>query len=413
MFHLLLAVIYLAFISLGLPDALLGSAWPSMYPVFHVPVSYAGIISMIIAAGTVISSLQNDRLTKKLGTGKITAISVATTAVALIGFSVSHSFIALCLWAVPYGLGGGSVDAALNNYVALHYESRHMSWLHCMWGVGASVGPYIMGYALSQGQGWPWGYRYIAILQVMLTVILVLSLPLWKKRGAIAVGESTDDTASSDGNAERFGTAEGVSVAERKPLGVAGVLAIRGAKEILVMFFCYCAVESTAGLWASSYMVMHSGIDKITAASWASLFYVGITVGRALSGFLTMRFKDPVMSRLGQVLVFAGILTMFVPLPHHLGVVVGLVVIGFGCAPIYPCVIHSTPAYFGEDKSQAIVGMQMACAYVGSMCMPPVFGLIAQHISVLWFPLYMLAFLVLMVIMHESLRKKCAGQTID
>ena len=405
MFHLLLSVIYLAFISLGLPDALLGSAWPSMYPVFHVPVSYAGIISMIIAAGTVISSLQSDRLTKKLGTGKITAISVATTAVALFGFSVSHSFIALCLWAVPYGLGGGSVDAALNNYVALHYESRHMSWLHCMWGVGASVGPYIMGYALSQGQGWPWGYRYIAILQVMLTVILVLSLPLWKKRGAIAVGESTDDTASSDGNAERFGTAEGVSVAERKPLGVAGVLAIRGAKEILVMFFCYCAVESTAGLWASSYMVMHSGIDKITAASWASLFYVGITVGRALSGFLTMRFKDPVMIRLGQVLVFAGILTMFVPLPHHLGVVVGLVVIGFGCAPIYPCVIHSTPAYFGEDKSQAIVGVQMACAYVGSLLMPPLFGIIAQYVTISLYPWYLLVLLVLMVAMHERLRK--------
>ena len=405
MFHLLLSVIYLAFISLGLPDALLGSAWPSMYPVFHVPVSYAGIISMIIAAGTVISSLQSDRLTKKLGTGKITAISVATTAVALFGFSVSHSFIALCLWAVPYGLGGGSVDAALNNYVALHYESRHMSWLHCMWGVGASVGPYIMGYALSQGQGWPWGYRYIAILQVMLTVILVLSLPLWKKRGAIAVGESTDDTASSDGNAERFGTAEGVSVAERKPLGVAGVLAIRGAKEILVMFFCYCAVESTTGLWASSYMVMHSGIDKITAASWASLFYVGITVGRALSGFLTIRFKDPVMIRLGQVLVFAGILTMFVPLPHHLGVVVGLVVIGFGCAPIYPCVIHSTPAYFGEDKSQAIVGVQMACAYVGSLLMPPLFGIIAQYATISLYPWYLLVLLVLMVAMHERLRK--------
>lgn len=307
--------------------------------------------------------------------------------------------------AIPYGLGAGGVDAALNNYVAIHYESRHMSWLHCMWGVGASVGPYIMGYALSQGQGWPWGYRYIAILQVMLTVILVLSLPLWKKRGAIAVGESTDDTASSDGNAERFGTAEGVSVAERKPLGVAGVLAIRGAKEILVMFFCYCAVESTAGLWASSYMVMHSGIDKITAASWASLFYVGITVGRALSGFLTMRFKDPVMIRLGQVLVFAGILTMFVPLPHHLGVVVGLVVIGFGCAPIYPCVIHSTPAYFGEDKSQAIVGVQMACAYVGSLLMPPLFGIIAQYATISLYPWYLLVLLVLMVAMHERLRK--------
>lgn len=239
----------------------------------------------------------------------------------------------------------------------------------------------------------------------MLTVILVLSLPLWKKRGAIAVGESTDDTASSDGNAERFGTAEGVSVAERKPLGVAGVLAIRGAKEILVMFFCYCAVESTAGLWASSYMVMHSGIDKITAASWASLFYVGITVGRALSGFLTMRFKDPVMIRLGQVLVFVGILTMFVPLPHHLGVVVGLVVIGLGCAPIYPCVIHSTPAYFGEDKSQAIVGVQMACAYVGSLLMPPLFGIIAQYVTISLYPWYLLVLLVLMVAMHERLRK--------
>ena len=300
MFHLLLGIIYLAFISLGLPDSLLGSAWPVMYLEFSVPVSYAGVISMIISAGTIFSSLQSDRLTRQFGTGRVTAASVCMTAVSLLGFSTSGSYLELCLWAVPYGLGAGSVDASVNNYVALYYTGSHMSWLHCMWGVGASVGPYIMGYALSQGQGWPWGYRYIAILQVMLTVILVLSLPLWKKRGAIAVGESTDDTASSDGNAERFGTAEGVSVAERKPLGVAGVLAIRGAKEILVMFFCYCAVESTAGLWASSYMVMHSGIDKITAASWASLFYVGITVGRALSGFLTMRFKDPVMIRLGQ-----------------------------------------------------------------------------------------------------------------
>ena len=197
MFHLLLSVIYLAFISLGLPDALLGSAWPSMYPAFHVPVSYAGIISMIIAAGTVISSLQSDRLTKKLGTDKITAISVATTAVALFGFSVSHSFIALCLWAIPYGLGGGSVDAALNNYVALHYESRHMSWLHCMWGVGASIGPYIMGYALSNKQGWSMGYRYISIFQIGLTAILIISLPLWKQ---FHKKEHVGQSASGSGN---------------------------------------------------------------------------------------------------------------------------------------------------------------------------------------------------------------------
>ena len=374
MASLLLAVIYVAFISLGLPDSLLGSAWPTMSQDLNVPVAWAGGISAVISMFTIVSALLSDRMTLKFGAGKVTAVSVALTAAALAGFSVTSNYWVLLAIAIPYGLGAGGVDAALNNYVAIHYESRHMSWLHCMWGVGASVGPYIMGYALSQGQGWPWGYRYIAILQVMLTVILVLSLPLWKKRGAIAVG-------------------------------VAGVLAIRGAKEILVMFFCYCAVESTAGLWASSYMVMHSGIDKITAASWASLFYVGITVGRALSGFLTMRFKDPVMIRLGQVLVFAGILTMFVPLPHHLGVVVGLVVIGFGCAPIYPCVIHSTPAYFGEDKSQAIVGVQMACAYVGSLLMPPLFGIIAQYATISLYPWYLLVLLVLMVAMHERLRK--------
>ena len=235
----------------------------------------------------------------------------------------------------------------------------------------------------------------------MLTAILFFSLPLWKKRSEVKTGEVSGE---SDGTANDE---------TRKPLGVRGVLAIRGAKEILVMFFCYCALEQTAMLWASSYMALGKGIDKTTAAMWASLFCIGITVGRLASGFLTMKFNDPAMIRLGQALVLTGIVIMLLPLPRNIGTIMGLMIVGLGCAPIYPCVIHSTPAYFGEDKSQAIVGMQMACAYVGSMCMPPVFGLIAQHISVLWFPLYMLAFLVLMVIMHESLRKKCAGQTID
>lgn len=387
MVHLLLAIIYLAFISLGLPDALLGAAWPSMYPQFDVPVSYAGIISMIIALGTVVSSLQSDRLTKKLGTGKVTALSVLMTAMALFGFATSHSFGMLCLWAIPYGLGAGSVDASLNNYVALHYESRHMSWLHCMWGIGASAGPYIMGYALTAGWGWNSGYHIIAVLQIVLTAILLCSLPLWKQRPAEVL---------QDGKVQNV-----------KALSIREVLQLAGAREILVCFFCYCALEQTTGLWASSYLTLHKGVSADTAASFASMFYLGITVGRALSGFLTMKLNDVQMIRLGEVIIGIGVLVMLLPFGQSLSLT-ALILIGLGCAPVYPCVIHSTPAHFGADKSQAIIGIQMACAYVGTCLMPPVFGLIANHITVALLPVYLLIILVLMVIMHELLCKKTA-----
>lgn len=385
MVHLLLAIIYLAFISLGLPDALLGAAWPSMYPQFDVPVSYAGIISMIIALGTVVSSLQSDRLTKKLGTGKVTALSVLMTAMALFGFATSHSFGMLCLWAIPYGLGAGSVDVSLNNYVALHYESRHMSWLHCMWGLGASAGPYIMGYALTAGWGWNSGYHIIAVLQIVLTAILLCSLPLWKQRPAEVL---------QDGKVQNV-----------KALSIREVLQLAGAREILVCFFCYCALEQTTGLWASSYLTLHKGVSADTAATFASMFYLGITVGRALSGFLTMKLNDVQMIRLGEVIIGIGVLVMLLPFGQSLSLA-GLILIGLGCAPVYPCVIHSTPAHFGADKSQAIIGIQMACAYVGTCLMPPVFGLIANHITVALLPVYLLIILVLMVIMHELLCKK-------
>ena len=385
MVHLLLVIIYLAFISLGLPDALLGAAWPSMYPQFDVPVSYAGIISMIIALGTVVSSLQSDRLTQKLGTGKVTALSVLMTAMALFGFATSHSFGMLCLWAIPYGLGAGSVDASLNNYVALHYESRHMSWLHCMWGIGASAGPYIMGYALTAGWGWNSGYHIIAVLQIVLTAILLCSLPLWKQRPAEVL---------QDGKVQNV-----------KALSIREVLQLAGAREILVCFFCYCALEQTTGLWASSYLTLHKGVSADTAASFASMFYLGITVGRALSGFLTMKLNDVQMIRLGEVIIGIGVLVMLLPFGQSLSLA-GLILIGLGCAPVYPCVIHSTPAHFGADKSQAIIGIQMACAYVGTCLMPPVFGLIANHITVALLPVYLLIILVLMVIMHELLCKK-------
>ena len=384
MTHLLLAIIYLAFISLGLPDALLGSAWPSMYPEFGVPVSYAGIISMIIAGGTIISSLQSDRLTLRFGTGKVTAFSVAITAAALFGFSITHSFWLLCLWAVPYGLGAGSVDASLNNYVALHYKSRHMSWLHCMWGVGATAGPYIMGYALTGGQGWNWGYRYIGILQVVLTAVLIFSLPLWTKW--------VPDPASVS------------SSTRNRALSLKEIIRIPGAKEVMLCFFCYCALEQTAGLWASSYLTLFQDVSAETAARFAGLFYIGITVGRAVCGFITIRLNDTQMIRLGMGIITLGGAAMLLPGPEVLSLA-GLILIGLGCAPVYPCMIHSTPAHFGADRSQAIIGVQMASAYVGTCLMPSLFGLIANHISIGLLPVYLLLILLLMFLMHELLLK--------
>lgn len=384
MTQLLLAIIYLAFISLGLPDGLLGAAWPTMYQEFAVPVSYAGAVSMIISFGTILSSLQSDRLTRKLGTGKVTAISVGMTAAALFGFSFSHSFVAVCLWAIPYGLGAGSVDASLNNYVALHYESRHMSWLHCMWGIGATLGPYVMGYALTGGKGWNAGYRYIGIMQIVLTAVLVCSLPLWVKRKEEGTGGAEMDA---------------------KALSIREVLKIRGAKEVMFCFFCYCALESTAGLWSSSYLTLQKGIPAETAASYAGMFYLGITIGRALSGFITMKLNDVQMIRMGQCMIALGIIVVFLPGAAVVSLV-GLVLIGLGCAPVYPCIIHSTPAHFGEDKSQAVIGIQMASAYMGSCLMPPVFGLIANNISVALFPVYLVVILMIMIVMHELLVKK-------
>ena len=383
MVHLLLAFIYMAFISLGLPDALLGSAWPIMHLEFNVPVSFAGIIFGIISAGTIVSSLCSDYLTRKYGAGKVTAVSVGMTAVALLGFSFSDAYWQLLLWAIPYGLGAGSVDACLNNYVAIHYESHHMSWLHCMWGLGASAGPYIMSYVLTNGQIWNMGYRYVGILQVVLSALLFLSLPLWKKTSGVTSSTMQEEPES---------------------LSLPEILKIPGAKEVLVMFFCYCALEQTAGLWASSYLVMHKGILEEIAAQFGSLFYIGITVGRFISGFITFKLNDDQMIRLGQGIIGSGILTMFLPL-GDMAALAGLVIIGLGCAPIYPCVIHSTPDHFGADKSQSIVGMQMASAYVGTLCMPPLFGLIANHINVALLPVYLLEILVLMFVMHERLCK--------
>lgn len=387
MANLLLAIIYLSFISLGLPDSVLGAAWPSIYPQFGVPLSYAGIISTIISLGTITSCLMSDRLSRWLGTGKLTLLSVGFTAAALFGFSVSGSFIALCLWAIPYGLGAGSVDAGLNNYVALHYKSHHMSWLHCFWGVGASIGPYIMGYTLTAGQTWNQGYRYISLIQISLTFILLLSLPIWKKR-------------------ETTVSVNGVEV-EDKALTLRQVVAIRGVKEVLFFFFCYCALEQVIGLWAGSYLNIYRGLSAELSAKLASMYFLGLTAGRGLSGFISMKLNDSSMIRLGLSIIGIGIIVMLLPMGTVCSIV-GLILVGLGCAPVYPCIIHSTPEHFGAEYSQAIIGVQMASAYSGICLMPPLFGIIGNNIDMALFPWFSLLLLVMMYFMHEKLVRKTA-----
>lgn len=381
MYLLLLAVIYIAFISLGLPDSLLGSAWPTIRAEFGVPLSYVGMVSMIISGGTVVSGLMSERLTKRFGTKKVTVVSVFLTAVALFGFSTTTEFYQMCLWGIPYGLGAGAIDAALNNYVALHYNSRHMSWLHCFWGVGTIISPYIMSYALVHA-AWTDGYRTISYLQFVIVVILILSLPLWKINQTVT--EEEDKTGI---------------------LGIKGSLKIKGVPFVLVGFFAYCAAEATAMLWASSYLEEVIGATKNEAAAFGSLFFIGITAGRFLSGFLSDKLGDNRMIRLGVCISIAGIVCITIPI--KIIAIVGFVIFGLGCAPVYPCIIHSTPANFGAENSQGIIGIQMASAYIGTTLMPPLFGVLANHISLRLMPIYLTFFVVLLFVMISKTEKAC------
>ena len=384
MFSFLLSLIYLAFISLGLPDALLGSAWPIMHGELNVPISYAGFISMIIAGGTIISSFFSDRIIKKFGTGLVTAISVGMTAFALLGFSVSTKFWMLCLFSIPYGLGAGSVDAALNNFVALHYKARHMSWLHCFWGIGATLGPVIMGQCLINQNSWTLGYVVVSLIQIGLTIFLFCSLSIWKK-----ASKTTEEQK------------EEIS----KSLSLKELINLPKAKSALVGFFCYCALESSAGLWGASYMVLERNIQPEIAAKWISTFYFGITIGRFLSGFITLKLSSQNMVRLGQFVLLLGVIIILLPTTINFLLVVGFLFIGLGCAPIYPSMLHSTPENFGKDVSQSIMGKQMASAYVGSTFMPPIVGFLVDNLSPKLFPFILFLILVLMFFMTERLYK--------
>ena len=403
MFSILLFMIYLAFVSLGLPDALLGSAWPIMYQEFAVPVSYSGTVFMIICGGTILSSLNSEKLNRRFGTGKITAISVFLTAIALFGFSISHSFLMLCLFAIPYGLGAGSVDAALNHYVALHYSSRHMSWLHCMWGLGASVGPYIMGFVLQRGEPWNRGYLIVSIIQFILAIILFCSLSLWKKNPE-ELTENAASTAKQEAPKQEAPKQEAPKqeAPKQRALSLREVFAIPGAKESLASFYGYCALEQTVGLWAGSFMVLALGMEEKLAASYVALFYFGITFGRFLSGFFTMKWKDEQMVLGGSAIVFFGIFLLFTPWSKAL-VMPALILIGLGCAPVYPSVIHSTPYNFGVEHSSALIGAQMAAAYVGTLIMPPLFGVLGRSFSMKLFPYYSMFLLLFMVFTYRRM----------
>ncbi|MBQ8780773.1 MAG: MFS transporter [Oscillospiraceae bacterium] len=384
MYLLLLAVIYLAFVSLGLPDSLLGAAWPTVRVDFDVPLSYMGVVSMIIAGGTIVSGLLSERLTKKFGTRAVTIVSVILTAAALFGFSCVTEFYQMCLWGIPYGFGAGAIDAALNNYVALHYNSKHMSWLHCFWGVGTIISPYIMSYALTYGS-WENGYRSVSFIQFGIAAVLILTLPLWKV------------------NRSEKNQHEGSEV-----LGIKGALKIKGVPFLLTGFFAYCAAEATTMLWASSYLEGTRGASKDESAAFGSLFFIGITAGRFISGFIADKLGDNRMIRIGTGIALLGVLMII--LPFKLTSLAGFVIIGLGCAPVYPCIIHSTPENFGAENSQGIIGIQMASAYVGSTFMPPLFGLIAQHISLKLMPLFLMFFFVLLLVMVSETEKCCKNK---
>ena len=379
MIHLLLLLIYLSFISLGLPDSLLGSAWPEIHQKINVPISYAGILTATSCMFTIVSSLLSAKLTKKFGTGLVIVFSTFLTAFALMGFCLSNSFILLVLFSIPYGLGAGGIDAALNNYVAVHFKAKHMSWLHAMWGIGATIGPYVMGFVLTNNNPYNEGYLIISIIQFVLMFILMLSLPLWKKMKT----EETDEK-------------------EMKVLNFKEIFNIKGVLIVIITFFCYCALEQTAMFWASTYLVENNKIDIATAALLASLVCIGITVGRIINGFIAMKLKDKDMIRIGTSIIFIGVLFLILDI-NNVVTYIGFILIGLGCSPIYPSIIHSTPTYFGEDVSQSLIGVQMAGAYIGVLLMPPLFGVIADFVSIKLLPFYLLFFLVVLIVCHERL----------
>lgn len=393
-----LIIIYLAFISLGLPDSLLGSAWPVIWPDIGSSVGSAGIVSMVIAGGTIVSSLASGSMIKRLGTGRITLFSCFLTAGALLGFSLAPSMAWLVVLAIPLGLGAGAVDAALNHYVAENYKAHHMNWLHCFWGVGATMGPIIMSSYIADHNSWRSGYTAVSIIQFSLVIILLITLPLWKRVAAMRENDRPQTENVVD-NEKR----------QQEQIVKAGIFRIRGVKPTLTAFLFYCGVETTVGLWGASYLVGAKHISADTAAIWISLYYGGITLGRLITGFITLKVGNRLLIRYGQLITILGGIILVLPLSASFSLT-GFMLIGLGLAPIYPGLLHETPSRFGKEHSAKLMGYQMAVAYTGTTLLPPMFGLVASQTSIGLFPSVVLAFLIFMWLSAEKVNRILSKQ---
>lgn len=370
---LFLIIIYITFIGLGIPDSLFGTAWPAIYMDFELPVSWANFVTLTISGGTIVSSLLSAKLIHRFGTGRVTAVSTVMTAVALLGFSCSNNFFFLWLMAIPLGLGAGAIDTALNNYVALHYKATHMNFLHCFYGIGVSLSPFLMSLALAESADWKGGYRTVFYFQLAIAILSVVTLPLWKRVKKEKTTEENDNTVS-----------------------IFSILKMPKIYIIGLIFIGSCSIEYTCGNWGSTFLVNAKGLSVDIAASIITLYYVGIALGRFVSGILANKLTGWQFVIGGQGIMLIAIILLFLPLPPVVSGI-ALLLMGFGNGPVFPNMVQLTPENWGIDLAQSVMGLQMALSYIGILSAPAIFGLIAQYISIAVFPYYLAIFYVIMM----------------
>lgn len=373
---LLVIIIFITYVGLGIPDSLFGSAWPAIYTELNLPISYSNFITGIMYTGTIVSSLMSARLTKKFGTPLVVAFSTALTAVAILGFSFSNNMLMLCLCTIPIGLGAGGIDNVLNTYVALNYKATHVNFLHCSYGVGVTLSPFLMSLALKNSNNWQGGYRIMSFFQLALTVMCFLSIPIWKK-----VKEQKEEAGIVD---------------ETKVVSIPELLKIPIARASLLIYFGSCAIESVCLAWGSTFLVNSKGLTPDKAARMITFYFIGMTLGRFLSGVLVNKISPKKIIIIGESITLIAILLTFSGSPSVAGL--GLFFIGLGNGPIFPNMTHLTPIHMGRDISQSFIGLQGAISYMSILLSPITFGLLAQYISTDVFSIFQIIAFVITVI---------------